>query len=64
MKSLLVIIVIMGSLFGSHAFANQHSNSDRLMERIQALEERIAVLESRFFYARFCRTVSCHAPCR
>ena len=53
MKSLLVILVIMGSLFGSHTLASQHSSSDRLMERIQALEERIAVLESRFSFASF-----------
>ena len=53
MKSLLVIFAILGSLLGSHAFANQHSSSDQLMERIQALEERIAVLESRFSFASF-----------
>jgi hypothetical protein len=53
MKPLLIILAIMGSMIGSHAFANQHSNSDRLMERIQILEERIAVLESRFSFASF-----------
>jgi len=53
MKSLFVILTIMGSLFGGHALASQHSNSDRLMERIQALEERIAVLESRITFASF-----------
>jgi hypothetical protein len=53
MKSLLVIFAFLGSLLGSHAFANQHSSSDQLMERIQALEDRIAVLESRFSFASF-----------
>lgn len=53
MKSILVILTFTGSLFASHAFANQDADSSRLAERIQAMEERIAVLESRFSFASF-----------
>ncbi|TDJ28368.1 MAG: hypothetical protein E2O57_04520 [Gammaproteobacteria bacterium] len=53
MKSTIVIMSIIGTLFLGSAIANQHSNSDRLMERIQLLEERLAVLESRFSFASF-----------
>jgi hypothetical protein len=38
----------MGTLLLGSAFANQDSKSDRLKERIQVLEERLAVMESRF----------------
>lgn len=53
MKLTLIIMSITGFLFLGNASANQHSNSDRLLERIQTLEERIAVLESRFSFASF-----------
>jgi hypothetical protein len=38
----------MGTLLLGNAFANQDSNSDRLKERIQVLEEQLALMESRF----------------
>jgi hypothetical protein len=53
MRFSIFFVSIMGTLFLSNAFANQHNNSDRLMERIQALEERIALLESRYSFAFF-----------
>jgi hypothetical protein len=43
----------MGTLFLSNAFASQDHNTDRLMERIQALEERLAEMESRFSFTFF-----------
>ena len=48
MKSILLIMSIMGTLFLRPAFASQDSNTERLVERIQALEERLAAMESRF----------------
>jgi hypothetical protein len=53
MKSILLIMSIMGTLFLSNAFASQDHNTDRLMERIQALEERLAEMESRFSFTFF-----------
>ena len=53
MKSTLIIMSIIGTLFLGSAFADEDSNSDRLMERIQLLEEQIAVLQSRFSFASF-----------
>jgi hypothetical protein len=53
MKTMLVIMSIMGALFQSNAQANQDSDLDRLMERIQALEERLAMVESRFSFTFF-----------
>lgn len=53
MKSTLIIMSIMGALFLGNAFANEDSHSARLLERIQVLEERLAVLESRFSFASF-----------
>jgi hypothetical protein len=43
----------MGTLFLGNVFASQDSNSDHLIERIQILEERLAVMESRFSFASF-----------
>ena len=48
MKYILLIMSIMGTLLLSNAFASQDSNTDGLVERIQALEQRLAVMESRF----------------
>jgi len=53
MKSIIIIFTIMGSVLLGNAFANQHTDSDRLVARIQALEARILVLESRFSFASF-----------
>ncbi|MCH7882140.1 MAG: hypothetical protein IIB69_11325 [Proteobacteria bacterium] len=53
MKSTLIIMSIMGALFLGNAFANEDSNSARLLERIQALEEHVAVLETHFSFASF-----------
>ena len=53
MKQILLIVTIAGSLFSNYAFANQDSNSKQLMERIEAMEARIVVLESRFTFASF-----------
>lgn len=53
MKQILLILTIIGSLFTNFAFANQDSNSKHLMERIEAMEARIAILESRFSFASF-----------
>jgi len=43
----------MTSSLSSYAIANQDSNSKQLMERIEAMEARIVVLESRFTFASF-----------
>jgi hypothetical protein len=43
----------MGTLFLGNVVASQDSNSDHLIERIQVLEERLAVMESRFSFASF-----------
>ena len=51
MKSIFLVVVLMGWLLPGQALANQ--DTDGLIERIQALEERIAVLESRFTFASF-----------
>ncbi|MCZ6578358.1 MAG: hypothetical protein O7D36_04805 [Gammaproteobacteria bacterium] len=53
MKSTVLIPVIMGILSLGNASANQDSNSDLLLERIQTLEERLTVLESRFSFSSF-----------
>ena len=53
MKYTLLILPILGTLFLGNAFATQHGSSDVLIERIQAMEERIAALESRFTFASF-----------
>jgi hypothetical protein len=53
MKAILFIMPIMGTFFLGNAFASQDSNSSQLIERIQVLEERLAVLESRFSFASF-----------
>jgi hypothetical protein len=53
MKSILLIMPVMGTLFLGNVFASQDSNSEHLIERIQVLEERLAVLESRFSFASF-----------
>jgi phage shock protein A len=43
----------MGNLFLGNAFASQDSNSDHLIERIEALENRIVMLEARHTFASF-----------
>ena len=53
MKSTLFILSIIGTLFLGNAFASQDSNSDRLLERIEALENRIVMLESRHTFTSF-----------
>lgn len=53
MKSIFFIVVFMGSLFTSSAFADQDNKLEHLMERMQAMEERIATLEARFTFASF-----------
>jgi hypothetical protein len=53
MKAVLVIMSIMGTLSLSNVLAHQDSDSDPLIERIQALEERLALIESRFSFAFF-----------
>lgn len=53
MKKLILIIVFLGSVLTSAAFASQHQNLGQLMERIQAMEQRIEMLESRFTFASF-----------
>jgi hypothetical protein len=53
MKYTFFIIPIMGALFLGNAFAAEDSNLARLLERMQALEERLAAMESRFTFASF-----------
>jgi len=53
MKSAIFIMTIIGSLIASHVFASQHDDSSHLIARIQAMEERIVALESRFTFASF-----------
>ena len=53
MKTLIISLPILAMLAVNTATASQHSNSDPIIERIQALEERLAVLESRFSFASF-----------
>jgi hypothetical protein len=53
MKQILYLLVCMISILSNYAFANQDSNSKQLMERIESLEARIAILESRFSFASF-----------
>jgi hypothetical protein len=53
MKSIFLVIAFTASLFTSHALAVQDNNSSQLIERIEALEARIAVLESRISFASF-----------
>ena len=53
MKSVLIILAFIGSLSTNSAFANQHSDSKLLLERIEALEKRLTMLESRFTFASF-----------
>lgn len=53
MKHIILISALVGSLFTSFAIADQDSDSKHLMERLEAMETRIAVLESRFSFASF-----------
>ena len=53
MKSIIFIVVCLGSFSTSSTFADQDKSLEHLMERIQAMEERIATLESRFTFASF-----------
>ena len=53
MRYLLLILACTGAIFTSSSFANLHGNSKDLMDRIEAMETRIAVLESRFTFASF-----------
>jgi hypothetical protein len=53
MRYLLLILACTGAIFTSSSFANLHKNSKDLMNRIEAMETRIAVLESRFSFASF-----------
>jgi len=53
MKSILFILMIIGSLSTSQVFANQHNDTSRLIERIQTLEDRLAIMESRFSFTSF-----------
>lgn len=53
MKVKILIVAIVGSLFMAAASAEQDKNMEQLLERIQAMEERIAILESRFSFASF-----------
>lgn len=53
MKSKFFIVAFMVSLFTSGAYADQDNKLEHLMKRMQAMEERIATLESRFSFASF-----------
>ncbi len=53
MKTTLFFIAIFAPLLLTPANAGQDADSSQLLERIQAMEERIAVLESRFTFTSF-----------
>ena len=53
MKFTLFSVVIAISIFTNHVYANQDNSLEQLMVRMQAMEERIAILESRFTFASF-----------
>ncbi len=53
MKAVLIIFAFIGSLLMNGAFASQHSNSKLLLERIESLEKRLTVLESRLTFTSF-----------
>ncbi len=53
MRKLIYIVVIAITASVGSVNANQHVNVERLMEKINALEERIAMLESRITFASF-----------
>ena len=53
MEKFIYIITITISVFTGSVFASQDANVEQLLERIQAMESRIASLESRFTFASF-----------
>ena len=53
MKSAYLKLALIGSLLLSNSFANEDIDSHQLLKRIEALETRIVVLESRFSFTSF-----------
>lgn len=53
MQSRLFILAFIGSLTMGNSIASQDSNSKHLLERIEAMEVRMQILESRFSFASF-----------
>lgn len=53
MRQILYFIIIAVTTSAGSVYANLHTNVDRLMEQIKAMEGRITILESRFTFASF-----------
>ena len=59
MKKIIYIMTITIATFTGSVYASQDANVEQLLKRIQAMESRIAALESRFTFASF---ISCTKP--
>lgn len=53
MRQIFYFIIIAVTTSAGSVYANLHTNVDRLMEQIKAMEGRITILESRFTFASF-----------
>ena len=53
MKPILITIAFMFSIIANQSIASEDIDVNKLLTRIQAMEERIALLESRFSFASF-----------
>ena len=53
MKPILITIAFMFSIIANQSIASEDIDVNKLLTRIQAMEERIVLLESRFSFASF-----------